>query len=254
MARRLLSGVYKITNIKSNKIYVGSSTVNVNQRWNDHKSQMRTGIHPNIHLQRAYNKHGESNFIHEILELCPSKDCIEREQYWMDKLKPEYNICIAARNSYGTKRSEETCIKIGLSKIGNLYNLGKVWSQESRDKLTASLKEAYSSGRVKPHGLKSTFEQREKIRKALKGNNNRRNNPTHKNIEQYDSDGNFIALHLSARKAAEAVGRLGDKSFASILLSIRTGKVRFGFIWRLKDNVKLGELLEKPEAVNQQPS
>jgi len=250
MAIRLLPGVYKITNTKTNKIYIGSSVRNVNKRWSDHLSQMRTQIHPNIHLQRAFNKCGEDSFKHEILELCNPKDCIEREQYWMDTLKPEYNICVQARNSYGTKRSPETCRKIGLAKVGNKINLGKVWSQESRDKLTKSLREAYSSGRVKPHGLKSTPEQIAKIVAHNMGNSYRKDNPTHRNIEQYDLEGNFIALHFSISSAAETVGC----SKSSVDLSIRTGKSRLGFIFKLKDNVKLGELLEQPEAVNQQPS
>jgi group I intron endonuclease len=243
-------GIYKITNKINNKFYIGSSALNVQYRWSDHLSQMRTQIHPNRHLQRAFNKYGEESFTHEVLELCSAEDCIVREQYYIDLLNPHYNICRIAGNSLGQKRSEETRRKIGLSKKGHQYAKGRVWSQASRDKLTASLKDAYSSGRVKPHGLKATPEQKEKIRAKLQGNNNRRNSPTYRNIEQYDTKGNFIALHFSISAAAEAVGC----SKSSVDVSINKGKVRLGFIFKLKDNVKLGELLEQPEAVNQQPS
>lgn len=211
---------------------------------------MRTQIHPNIHLQRAFNKYGEDSFKHEILELCEPKDCVDREQYWMDLLKPQYNLCPQARNSFGIKRSAETCRKIGLSKMGNQNLLGKVWSQESRNKLTKSLKEAYSSGRVKPHGLPHTLRQKAIMKTLHKGNSHRKDNPTYKNIEQYDSEGNFIALHFSISSAAEAT----NCHKSSVNLSIHTGKIRKGFLFKLKDNVKLGELLEQPEAVNQQPS
>jgi len=43
-------------------------------------------------IDRALYKYGFSNFSLEILEYCSADLALEREQYYMDKLKPEYNI------------------------------------------------------------------------------------------------------------------------------------------------------------------
>ena len=82
------------------------------------KSRNPTGNrHCNKHLQRAYNKHGKSKFLFFVLERCKSETCVEREQYWIDKLKaanPDcgYNLCPTAGSSLGIKRTEETKQKL----------------------------------------------------------------------------------------------------------------------------------------------
>lgn len=48
-------------------------------------------------------KHGSSNFSLDILEYCEIDVLIEREQYYLDLLKPEYNILKTARNNLGNK-------------------------------------------------------------------------------------------------------------------------------------------------------
>jgi group I intron endonuclease len=51
------SGVYQILCKPTGKIYVGSA-VNLRGRWLNHRSSLRCGKHPNIVLQRAWNKDG----------------------------------------------------------------------------------------------------------------------------------------------------------------------------------------------------
>ncbi len=69
MSLERICGIYKITNIKNNKSYIGSS-VNCLHRIYSHKSHLRSGVHYNKHLQRSYDKYGEKNFIFEIIEKC----------------------------------------------------------------------------------------------------------------------------------------------------------------------------------------
>ena len=57
-------GIYKITNKVNGKFYIGSSN-NIKRRWKYHKSNLRSGTHDNIHMQRSYDKHGEENFSYE---------------------------------------------------------------------------------------------------------------------------------------------------------------------------------------------
>lgn len=89
------SGIYKIVNIKNNKIYIGSSK-NIENRWKEHTTSLRRNKHINCILQRAWNKYGEDSFEFQTLENCSQEQLFEREQYYIDELKPEYNIGLSA--------------------------------------------------------------------------------------------------------------------------------------------------------------
>jgi group I intron endonuclease len=66
-------------------------------------------------INRSLLKYGYSNFQLEILEYCEPSIIIEREQYYLDILKPEYNILQKANSSLGwlrPKHSEITKFKM----------------------------------------------------------------------------------------------------------------------------------------------
>lgn len=249
MARTLKPGVYRITNLKNGKFYIGSSTINVHQRYNDHKSQLKAGIHPNIHLQRSYNKHGLEVFSFQVLEYCTN--VLEREQHYMDTLKPEYNIEVIAGNSAGTKRSKETCLKIGKSKLGNKYRSGMKKTEEEVEAIKNTLKEGYQSGRISHpmEGKTHRSDSIELLKKAKKGNSIRRDHPTYTDFEKVDpSTLEVLATFKTARECAESVGKLKKEAASGILSACRRQGTAFGFKWRSKNvQVKSGELLEKPE-------
>lgn len=75
-------------------------------------------------IARALLKYGYSNFQLEILEYCDPTKCIEREQYYLDLLKPELNILKKAGSKLGSKHSEATINKISKSLIGNKRAVG----------------------------------------------------------------------------------------------------------------------------------
>ena len=62
----------------------------------------------NSAIYKALLKNGHSNFKFEILEYCLPKFLIEREQYYLDLLKPEYNILKTAGYRKGFIHSEAT--------------------------------------------------------------------------------------------------------------------------------------------------
>jgi group I intron endonuclease len=90
------SGIYTIENIITKKLYVGY-TESFNDRFNNHISTLNRNVHKNEHLQKAWNKYGQSNFSFEILITC-SVDLLESEEhYWCNILdthnpKHGYNI------------------------------------------------------------------------------------------------------------------------------------------------------------------
>ncbi|MBB6624911.1 GIY-YIG nuclease family protein [Clostridium gasigenes] len=86
-----LIGVYFIVNRTNNKFYVGHSS-NIYKRFIAHKSYLRRNIHHCIFLQRAWNKHGESNFDFRVFKICNTIDeSILLEQKFIDHCKILYN-------------------------------------------------------------------------------------------------------------------------------------------------------------------
>ena len=115
-------GIYKITNTKNNKIYIGSS-VDIKKRKEKHFWMLKSGVHDNKFLQSSYNRDGIINFIFDIIEMCDKKDLVEKENYYIienksNNMKFGYNLCLVS-DSRRNILSDKT--KIQLSK----YNLQK---------------------------------------------------------------------------------------------------------------------------------
>jgi len=54
----------------------------------------------------------------DIIEYCSPKDLINREQYYLQSLKPDYNILKTAGSLLGFKHSEATIEIIRNAKLG----------------------------------------------------------------------------------------------------------------------------------------
>lgn len=63
-------------------------------------------------IDRAMLKYGFPNFTLDILEYCDISKLIDREQYYMDILKPEYNIVSKAGSTLGYKHTSEAIEKM----------------------------------------------------------------------------------------------------------------------------------------------
>ena len=62
-----ITGIYKITNISNNKVYIGES-MNIYERWKVHKEDLKNNKHHSNKLQRDWNNYGENNFTFEIIK------------------------------------------------------------------------------------------------------------------------------------------------------------------------------------------
>jgi group I intron endonuclease len=120
-------GVYRIVNLVTGKVYVGSAAVSLRQRGLYHRSFLRRGKHDNLYLQRAWDKDGEHNFRFEVLETCETSACIGREQHWMDLLGSAdrargYNLCPVARSGpmEGRRHSEASRRKMSGTRQGRV--------------------------------------------------------------------------------------------------------------------------------------
>ena len=104
--------IYKIVNKTNNKIYVGS-TAFVEKRFARHKSDLKCNRHYNKHMQSSWNLNGPESFEFEIIEtiIVFTKELIlEREQYWIDLLKPEYNKRVMATSNLGMKMPRQSIL------------------------------------------------------------------------------------------------------------------------------------------------
>ena len=114
--------VYKITNILNNKVYVGSA-FNFKERKKRHIRDLKNNRHHSQRLQNSWNKHGETNFVFEILCQSNKKQLLEDEQRFINHYcsfedKSGYNICPTAGNTAGRLMTQETKTKISNSVSG----------------------------------------------------------------------------------------------------------------------------------------
>jgi len=103
-------GIYRWINNLNGKTYIGSS-INLSVRFYTYYS-LRYLAKSNRPMERALLKYGFSNFSLEILDYCNSEDLLKREQYYLDTLKPEYNVAKIAGSTLGYKHSEESLKKM----------------------------------------------------------------------------------------------------------------------------------------------
>lgn len=86
------SGIYRWINKETGKSYVGSSA-NLSKRFYQYYNYNHIAdTKRNMRIDRAlffFFKYGYSKFKLEILEYCEISNLIEREQYYLDLLKPE---------------------------------------------------------------------------------------------------------------------------------------------------------------------
>lgn len=108
------SGVYRWNNLITEASYVGSA-IDLGRRFRDYfsiKFIKKEILKNNSVIYRALLKYGYSNFNLEILEYCDKMSTINREQNYIDNLKPEYNLCLTAGSSLGRVTREETKLKL----------------------------------------------------------------------------------------------------------------------------------------------
>lgn len=125
------SGIYKILCLETDKFYIGSAK-NLRKRIYEHQRQLKNNKHPNRYLQFSWNKYSGWKFVFLVVECIEDvKQLTQREQFYIDTLKPEYNLTPTANSMLGFKHSDETK-KIISEKAKNI-------SEETRAKMKAHI-------------------------------------------------------------------------------------------------------------------
>lgn len=141
------AGIYRWVNNINGKTYIGSSS-NISKRLKNYYN-LSCLEKSNMTIYKALLKYGYSNFSFEILEYCDESIVLQKEQYYLDSLAPDYNILKTAGNSLGYKHSEVTKQKI--SEI----NQGKTFSEDTLKKISESVRGENNHFFGKNHSIES---------------------------------------------------------------------------------------------------
>lgn len=215
-------GIYKITNLVNNKIYIGKS-ITVNYRWSKHLWCLRRNCHINKHLQSSFNKYGEENFSYNIIEECESVNLNDREKYWvsyLDSSNPLYGYN-KTKGGDGLIATNEIKAKISKSLIGKKHSIERRLNQSishKGKKLSEKTKLNQSISQRKRYSKNCEID---KLRIAMSKNS----------ILQLDNGGNIIGEFLSIREAERETG-VHSSTISRVCRNLR--KSAGGFIWKFK--------------------
>lgn len=127
MSKEKVCGIYRIENLVNHKSYIGQS-IDIYDRWYDHKWALNHRQHKNSHLTRAWDKYGEDSFKFTILEECAENELNDKEIYWVDYYDAYY--C-----GYNQTRGGDGC-------------LGKQWTDEERERVSRSVLQISLEGNI----------------------------------------------------------------------------------------------------------
>lgn len=152
--------IYKITNLTTSQIYIGSS-IDVKDRVRRHFKDLKANKHHSLKMQRSYNKYGKDVFKVEYLVSVPEQYRQKIEQWFLDNNECYFNNeKIVNKPSIYRIRSEEENEKSRLRMLKNEYwklahpmseegkkrvsesSKNRIWTDEMRKKLSESLKKS----------------------------------------------------------------------------------------------------------------
>lgn len=230
--------IYRWINCINNKSYIGStkclkSRFNVYFSLSKMKKNLDTG---NSLIYMALLKYGYSNFKLEIIEYCKPHLLISREQYYLDRLKPEYNICKIAGSTLGKLHSDYTKKKIGDSIRGEKHPMfGKHYNLEIR-------KHMGESKISNKHLIIHKMQAETKIKLSLRSIGMK--------IKVYDSTNTFIAEFPTINSTAKYFNVSSSTIKRALRLNISYQNFKFkseiidNRIWVYDLNYKLIEVLD----------
>lgn len=259
--------IYRISNNVNAEIYIGGAT-KFNVRCNQHKHHLLKNTHHNKNLQNHVNKYGFESISFDIIE----SDCvflIEREQYYVDLLKPTFNIhvtCVSSakglkrtpeqiknmingrlkKSGYkkGWSHSEESKKLIGLAHKGKKLSKNHIEQIKKRNTGIIRSLEFRKKISIANTGKKIPLVSRKKISKKLIGNKNgigHKMSDIHKKIissrqsraiYQFNLKGEFLNKYKSIK---EASGKYNINRGNITLVANGKRKKSGGFIWKYSE-------------------
>lgn len=198
--------VYFLENTVNRNNYVGA-TIRLRGRLLDHLKRLRQNEHGNKFLQEEWNRHQQNKFVFGIIEETTRKNKRRREQYYINKLKPEYNKITNVRRGpdpekisstlQGRKLSQEHKDKIAQA------NKNRTWREESKLKNRRHQLNSKLSARTK-HKISQSLKGREISEKTKE-----KISKSHKGVSKNKGEDNASAK-LTAKNVKEIKQKLRD--------------------------------------------
>lgn len=225
------SGIYMFTNKITKKIYIGQSR-DLSNRFKIYFNPSYLKSKANLIICRTIIKYGYSNFSLTILEYCDKFELLTREQFYFDKLNPQYNILKIAGNSVNSKHSENTKARISKSLKGvyvkeksALFN--KLHKEETRKLISLKKLEAKNSlfGKTHSENSKELMKQKALNRKHSEDTKLKMSVISGNSVniyEKFSSKGfKLIGSFVSARRAAKFL----DISGSTVIKYMNSGEI-----------------------------
>lgn len=248
--KKLESGIYLIRNKKNKKSYIGSA-VNIKGRWRTHRSGLKHNKHHNRFLQRSWNKYGEESFEFSVLEYCDKEELIAKEQNYLDKLNPEYNLSPTAKNCLGVKHTnpvsnykrgsycrgkfgKDSKSSIPIYQYDKEGNFLKKWygGAEIERELgysQSNIRKACNKKNWTPYGFYWT---REYMGDKINPVKIRNRDSTCKKIGMFSQEGKLIREFKSQKEAVEFIGKSSNSCINCCLKGKLKRGLAYGYRWK----------------------
>lgn len=123
------SGIYSISNTIDNRTYIGSTNC-FRERFRSHRKKLIKGNNASVYLQRFVSKYGIDKLVFSILEIVDDTSLlIEREDFYLQELKPEFNLMLTALRQQGQKHSKEVVNKMKEIALNSFKNGRVIWNK-----------------------------------------------------------------------------------------------------------------------------
>ena len=233
----MTSGVYKITNLITNKNYIGVS-IHIEQRWKEHQKGKGSKS-----LFQDFLEYGTRNFSFEIIEECGQELFNDREPYWIEyynAYKEGYNEnpggLLGNLQAIEATQKEIFCYDLDGNFIAGYESISEAERQTGVANSNIS-KAARQVDRLIAGGYQWRYEKFDKI-PPYKRTCRFKENPgqyAEKAVDQYDKQGNYITTYNSMTEAANKTGA-NDSCIGEICKTKGKGKRKTsgGYIWRYK--------------------
>lgn len=211
--------IYKITNIKNGKCYIGETIQNYKKRWRDHIYCSKNDKSGSPVLVNAFKKHGIDNFKFEVLIICFDDKRFEMETHYIKKynsLVPNgYNICLGGKGISGFKFTDEM-----KQKLKDKQQASEKWKEACQKNIIGKRK-----GEIRSEEIKR------KISEGMKKYRENNKDKSGKKVLQYSLDGQLINTYPSIAEAGRQLN-ITPQSISKVIHGQR--KTCRGFLWKFE--------------------
>ena len=218
----ILIGIYKITNLINNKVYIGQ-TINYERRIDEH---IRHYSNSNYHdfdslLYKAIRKYGIDNFSFEMIEECATNELDDKEIKWIK----EYNAYCnwPQSNGYNMTIGGQGNRKITPEQVLNAWNEG-LSKQEIVERF------ALSPNTIRLYLHTCDISEDEIFKRSIKYKS--------KPILQYSLKGVYLQEYSSINEAVRSIHdrKATISGICEACSSSYKHTTAYGYIWKYKDD------------------